>query len=270
MINSKYFFKGLGCIKSFDSPAIALGCCMVAIGALLKNIGFNLQESVFSTFLTYALPGSLVMAETMIIGGSLLNIFFAVWLVNSRLYPMTVSLMPLMMHKNQPKWKYYISCHFVAVSAWLIMKNNYKFIAKENRIDYWIGVGAATWSISIVATIIGIPLGVLSAIRRGSFLDLIGRTIAMLGYSLPTFWVGIVLILIFAVWLGWLPAATMGTSGALFPWKYLILPGITLGWVALAGYVRLVRSAMLEIMDSEYIKLARAKGVSEFYVICKH
>ena len=75
MINSKYFFKGLGCIKSFDSPAIALGCCMVAIGALLKNIGFNLQESVFSTFLTYALPGSLVMAETMILGGSLLNIF---------------------------------------------------------------------------------------------------------------------------------------------------------------------------------------------------
>lgn len=122
----------------------------------------------------------------------------------------------------------------------------------------------------IVATVIGIPLGVLSAIRRGSFLDLTGRTIAMLGYSLPTFWVGIVLILIFAVWLGWLPAATMGTSGALFPWKYLILPGITLGWVALAGYVRLVRSAMLEIMDSEYIKLARAKGVSEFYVVWKH
>ncbi len=76
MINSKYFFKGLGCVKSFDSPAVALGCCMVAIGALFKNIGFNLQESIFSTFLTYALPGSLVMAETMIIGGSLVNIFF--------------------------------------------------------------------------------------------------------------------------------------------------------------------------------------------------
>ena len=78
MINPNYFFKGLGCIKSFNSPAIALGCCMVAIGALFKNIGFNLQESVFSTFLTYALPGSLVMAETMIIGGSLLNIFYII------------------------------------------------------------------------------------------------------------------------------------------------------------------------------------------------
>ena len=155
MISLKYFFKGLSCVKSFDSPAIALGCCMVAIGALFKNIGFNLQESVFSTFLTYALPGSLVMAETMIIGGSLINIFFAVWLVNSRLYPMTVSLMPLMMHKSQPKWKYYLSCHFVAVSAWLIMKNNYKSIDRENRIDYWIGVGTATWSIAIISTFIG-------------------------------------------------------------------------------------------------------------------
>ena len=155
MINPKYFFKGLGCIKSLDSPAIALGCCMVAIGALFKNIGLNLQESVFSTFLTYALPGSLVMAETMIIGGSLLNIFVAVWLVNSRLYPMTVSLMPLMMHNSQPKWKFYLSCHFVAVSAWLIMKNNYKSIAKENRIDYWIGIGCAAMSASIFGTVIG-------------------------------------------------------------------------------------------------------------------
>ena len=141
MINSKYFFKGLGCVKSLASPAIALGCCMAAIGALFKNIGFNLQESVFSTFLTYALPGSLAMAETMIIGGSLLNIFLAVWFVNARLYPMAVSLFPLMMHKSQPKWKYYFSCHFIAVSAWLIMKSNYKKIPKEHRIDYWIGIG---------------------------------------------------------------------------------------------------------------------------------
>ena len=128
MINSKYFFQGFSCIKKVDSPAIALGCCMIAIGVLLKNLGFNLQESVFSTFLTYALPGSLVMAESMMVGASLLNIFLAVWLVNVRLYPMTVALMPLLMHENQPRWKYYLSCHFVAVSAWLIMKNNYQLV----------------------------------------------------------------------------------------------------------------------------------------------
>ena len=96
MINSKYFLKGILCAKEFDSPAIALGLSFLAIGALLKNLGFTIQESIFSTFLTYALPGSLVMAESMLIGSSLLNIFLAVWLVNSRLYPMTVSFMPLL------------------------------------------------------------------------------------------------------------------------------------------------------------------------------
>ena len=81
--------------------------------------------------LIYALPGSLVMAESLLIGASLLNIFLAVWFVNARLYPMAVSLFPLMMHKNQPRWKYYFSCHFIAVSAWLIMKSNYKNIEKK-------------------------------------------------------------------------------------------------------------------------------------------
>ena len=128
MIDAKYFLKGFYSIKGARSPAIALGASFVAIGALLKNIGFTIQESIFSTFLTYALPGSLIMAESMIIGASLINIFIAVWLVNARLYPMTVSLMPLLIHKSQPRWKYYLSCHFIAVSSWLIMKDKYESI----------------------------------------------------------------------------------------------------------------------------------------------
>ena len=155
MINSKYFFKGFNSIKKMDSPAIALGCCFVAIGALLKNLGFNIQESIFSTLLIYALPGSLVMAESLLVGASLLNIFLAVWLVNARLYPMTVSLMPLLMHKSQPRWKYYLSCHFIAVSAWLIMKSRYQSVEKKYRIDFWIGIGTATWSVAILGTLIG-------------------------------------------------------------------------------------------------------------------
>ena len=95
------------------------------------------------------------MAESMLIGASLLNIFLAVWFVNARLYPMAISLFPLMMHKSQPKWKYYFSCHFIAVSAWLIMKSNYKKIPKEYRIDYWIGIGSATVSVSVIGTFIG-------------------------------------------------------------------------------------------------------------------
>ena len=148
MINKIFFFKGFRSILSHDSPAIALGCCFVAIGALLKNLGFNIQESIFSTMLTYALPGSLIMAESLLVGASLLNIFLAVWFVNARLFP-------LMMHKNQPKWKYYFSCHFIAVSAWLIMKSNYKKIPKNFRIDYWIGIGSATWSVAVLGTFIG-------------------------------------------------------------------------------------------------------------------
>jgi len=124
-----------------NSPAVALGASFVAIGALLKNLGFSIQESIFSTFLTYALPGSLAMAESMLIGASIINIFLAVWLVNARLYPMTVSLMPLLIHKTQPKWKYYLSCHFIAVSSWLIMKSNYEKIEKKYRIDFWMGIG---------------------------------------------------------------------------------------------------------------------------------
>ena len=155
MISKKYYFQGYRSILTYDSPAIALTCCFIAIGALFKNLGFNIQESIFSTVLTYALPGSLVMAESMLIGASLLNIFLAVWIVNARLYPMAVSLFPLMMHKSQPKWKYYFSCHFIAISAWLIMKSNYKNIPKKHRIDYWIGIGSATVSVSVIGTFLG-------------------------------------------------------------------------------------------------------------------
>ena len=155
MIDAKYFLKGFYSIKGARSPAIALGASFVAIGALLKNIGFTIQESIFSTFLTYALPGSLIMAESMIIGASLINIFIAVWLVNAILYPMTVSLIPLLIHKSQPRWKYYLSCHFIAVSSWLIMKDKYEGVKKEFRVDFWIGIGMATWSVAIISTIIG-------------------------------------------------------------------------------------------------------------------
>ena len=155
MVNSKYFFQGLKSLKSFDSPAIALGESFIAIGALLKNIGFNIQQSILSTVLTYALPGQLVMAESFFIGASLVNIFLAVWLVNARLYPMTVSLMPLLKEESQPRWKYYLSCHFLAVSSWLIMKDRIQTVDQKNRIDFWIGIGVGTWSTAIIATIIG-------------------------------------------------------------------------------------------------------------------
>jgi peptide/nickel transport system permease protein len=89
-----------------------------------------------------------------------------------------------------------------------------------------------------------------------------------MGQALPAFFVGIILILIFAVRLDWLPVGTRGGPGLRI--EYYILPSITLGWLPAAGIMRLTRSAMLEILDSEYIKLARAKGVSASAVIWKH
>jgi len=117
------------------------------------------------------------------------------------------------------------------------------------------------------ATLVGVPLGVLSAVKRGSVWDYLGRSVALAGQTLPVFWVGIMGILIFAVKLEWLP---VGTRPEEFSPKHFIMPAITLGWFSAAGYLRLTRSAMLDVMDSEYIKLARAKGVNSTAVLWKH
>ena len=117
----------------------------------------------------------------------------------------------------------------------------------------------------------GVPIGVLSAVKRGTIWDVIGRTFALFGQALPPFWLGIMLILIFAVNLDWLPAATRG-HGTEWPerLKFYVLPTVTLGWLASASVMRLVRSSMLEVLDSEFVKLARAKGASSNSVIWKH
>ena len=119
----------------------------------------------------------------------------------------------------------------------------------------------------IFATFLGVPLGVLSAVKRGTVWDYIARGVALLGQTLPVFWVGIMGILIFSVELGWLPT---GTKPDGFSIKHFIMPAITLGWFSAAGYLRLTRSAMLEVMDSEYVKMARAKGVNSTVIIWKH
>jgi peptide/nickel transport system permease protein len=116
----------------------------------------------------------------------------------------------------------------------------------------------------IVAILMAIPLGILSALRRGSIIDKVSGTIAVLGIATPNFWLGILLIYVFSVQLGWLPSARMGG------FSHYVLPTITLGTFLVAGFMRLIRSSMLEILDSEFVKLARIKGVSEFVVVWKH
>lgn len=121
------------------------------------------------------------------------------------------------------------------------------------------------------ATIIGVPLGVLSAVKRATIWDYVGRSFALFGQALPAFWVGVMLVLVFAVTWDVLPAAFKNDPGETgFSWRHFILPTITIGWGAAAGYLRITRSAMLEVLDSEFVKLARAKGVGTSAVVWKH
>ena len=116
----------------------------------------------------------------------------------------------------------------------------------------------------LVAVVIGLPIGVLTATYRDTIFDWTGKVVALLGQSLPVFWLGIVLMWIFAVQLDWFP--TSGKGGI----RNLVLPAVAIGWFQVAAMLRLVRSSMLDVLDSEYVKLARIKGLPERKIIWKH
>jgi ABC-type dipeptide/oligopeptide/nickel transport system permease component len=116
----------------------------------------------------------------------------------------------------------------------------------------------------VIALVFGFLLGVASGTRRGSFIDAFARAISVIGMSAPSFWVGLMLMLVFAVRLDLLPVAQMRG-----PESY-VLPGVTWSLFLLAGTASLVRSNMIEVLDSEYVKLARIKGVSENMVVWRH
>lgn len=144
----------------------------------------------------------------------------------------------------------------------------------------------------LIALIIAFPIGIISAVRQNSMLDRLSMTSAFLGISMPGFWLGIVLILIFAVWLRWLPvqgrithkvdlqvvtglyvidSIITGNGPALWSsLRHLVLPSITLGAAVAAIVARVLRSSMLEILRADYVQLARAKGAPEGLVVVKH
>ena len=115
-----------------------------------------------------------------------------------------------------------------------------------------------------ISLILGIPIGILSAVRLNTWLDSFGKIFALLGLSLPSFWVGLMLILTLSVSLNLLPSSGSGT------FLHILMPAFSLGWVFTAAHMRLSRSAMLEVLGSEYVKLARIKGLPEKLVIGKH
>lgn len=116
----------------------------------------------------------------------------------------------------------------------------------------------------LFAIVLGVTLGVVSAVRQYSFIDNFTRIVAMIGVSLPSFWEGLMLIILFSVILGWLPPS------GLTSWKHWILPAFTLSTWGLAACMRMTRSSMLEAIREDYVRTARAKGQTQFVVIMKH
>ena len=115
-----------------------------------------------------------------------------------------------------------------------------------------------------LALLIGVPLGILAATRRGSATDFGATAFALIGQAMPGFWVGIMLQLVFSVHLGWFPTGGSGSP------SHLVLPAIAVSWFSIAAFMRLTRSSMLEVLESDYVRLARVKGNPEHVVVLKH
>jgi peptide/nickel transport system permease protein len=168
---------------------------------------------------------------------------------------------------NDPLWKQYVNWIGNTLRGDLgvsLARDRAVVDLIKGKIGATVQLAVGGW---IFAIALGIPMGVLAAVKRGTFWDYFGRMVAIVGQAAPPFVTALVAIWIFAVWLDWLPA---GGRSPDFNWKEYILPCMALGWGAAASLMRLTRSSMLEVMDSEYIRLARAKGVGWNLVIYKH
>ncbi|MCH8229504.1 MAG: ABC transporter permease [Chloroflexi bacterium] len=168
---------------------------------------------------------------------------------------------------NEPLWKQYVTWIGRTLRGDLgisLARDRPVTDLIKGKIGATVQLAIGGW---IFAILLGIPLGVLAAVKRGTFWDYFGRSVAIVGQAAPPFVTALVAIWIFAVVLGWFPA---GGRSPDFNWKEYVLPCIALGWGAAASLMRLTRSSMLEVLDSEYIRLARAKGVGWNWVIYKH
>jgi ABC-type dipeptide/oligopeptide/nickel transport system permease component len=148
-----------------------------------------------------------------------------------------------------------------------------------DRLPNSLKLGLAAFAISML---LGVPLGMLSALKPNTWLDSFGKMFALLGLSMPGFFIGLVLVIIFGVELGWLPVLGKGRSAFVWgepstwvtfwfqDWQYLAMPAFALGWYFSGAMLRITRSSMLEVIGSDYIKLMRLKGIPEWVVMAKH
>jgi len=165
---------------------------------------------------------------------------------------------------SEPVWRQYLIFAGKALSG--DFGNSYRWQAPAlglvlDRLPSTILLACAALAFSIA---LAVPFGILSAVYRGSWIDTLGKGFAMLGQAMPNFWVGLLLILVFAIHLDVLPAYGSGTPA------HLIMPAIALGWYPVAAQTRIVRSAMLDVLDSDYIRMGRAVGAPERTLIWKY
>jgi peptide/nickel transport system permease protein len=169
---------------------------------------------------------------------------------------------------DKPLWQQYVRFVTGAVrgdfGASLRWGDQNAFEVVMRRVPATLQLSGTAFLFSVV---VGASLGVLAAARPEGLFDRVGKVLAIAGQSMPVFWTALLLILLFSVALGWLPSAGgISRSGV----KALILPAVALGWFFVAAHMRIVRSAMLDVLSSEYIKMVRAKGMPRRVVIWKH
>ncbi|MCP4103990.1 MAG: ABC transporter permease [Desulfobacteraceae bacterium] len=165
---------------------------------------------------------------------------------------------------NDPMWEQYLRFATSAVVGDFGESLYYHVPAMELILERLPASLELAIAAMIVALLVAVPLGIISAVKRGSFIDMISMIFALFGLSMPHFWLGIMMILLFSVTLEWLP--TSGRGGI----EHLIMPSLALGLSLMAMFARLTRSVMLEVLGQDYIRTARAKGLKQRLVIGKH
>ncbi|RMS26072.1 Peptide ABC transporter, permease protein [Pseudomonas savastanoi] len=143
--------------------------------------------------------------------------------------------------------------------SFFFQESVYNLIA--SRLSITLGLGAMALSIALL---IAIPLGVLAAVKRDTWIDRLALSIAVLGQAMPSFWFALMLIVVFSVTLKWLPVSGNST------WAHFVMPAIALGYYATPAIMRLTRAGMLDVLNSDYIRTARAKGLRPATVLFKH
>jgi peptide/nickel transport system permease protein len=170
---------------------------------------------------------------------------------------------------NDPLWLQYISFvgHALTLDFGRSMANGSPITALlAQALPYTITLAL---SATLIGIVLGLPLGALTAVKRDTAMDGFGRVFALVGFSLPDFYMGVLLLLVFSLQLGWFPMLG-GGKGFVDQLHHLVLPAITLGLVMAAFVMRLTRSSLLEVLRRDYVRTARGKGVAERWVIFKH